>query len=120
MKIVSLKKRNEFHAAARFRRWRGQCLTLHAGKRATDSVETVGVGLTCSKKVGGAVVRNRAKRRLREVARVQLPKFGKCGWDYVLIGIPRETVEQGFSQLLRDMELALQHVHRGNRKYKRQ
>jgi len=45
----------------------------------------IGVGFTATKKIGNAVTRNRAKRRLREVARALLPELGRPGHDYVLI-----------------------------------
>src|SRR3546814_15478180 len=44
------------------------------------------VGFTVSKKVGGAVTRNRMKRRLRELARAALPDSGIAGAAHVLIG----------------------------------
>ena len=46
------------------------------------------VGFTSSKKVGNAVARNRAKRRLRALARAVLAAEGRAGWDYVLVGRP--------------------------------
>ena len=47
------------------------------------------VGVTASRKVGGAVERNRAKRLLREAARHLYPKFETRGWDIMLIARPR-------------------------------
>ncbi|MCL4159843.1 UNVERIFIED_CONTAM: hypothetical protein GTU68_017970, partial [Idotea baltica] len=76
-------------------------------RRPEGSVEGIRIGYTCSKKVGNAVARNRAKRRLREVARVVLPQNGKTGHDYVLIGRRNATADLPFSQLLCDMEKAL-------------
>ena len=69
------------------------------------------MGFTCSKKVGNAVARNRAKRRLREVARAVLPAEGREGWDYVLIGRPQVTATLPFEQLLADLSQALGRVH---------
>lgn len=63
--------------------------TLLAYERGDD--EACRVGFTCSKKVGNAVRRNAAKRRLREVAREVLGERGQDGWDYVLIGRPEIT-----------------------------
>ena len=51
--------------------------TLQARPRQGDEPEGMRVGFTCSKKVGNAVARNRAKRRLREVARAILPQDGR-------------------------------------------
>ena len=46
----------------------------------------VRVGFTVSRKVGNAVVRNRVRRRLREVARQIIPGQAQAGLDYVLVG----------------------------------
>jgi ribonuclease P protein component len=69
------------------------------------------VGFTCSKKVGNAVARNRAKRRLREAARAVLPVEGREGWDYVLVGRPEATATLPYPQLLSDLSGALARVH---------
>ena len=69
------------------------------------------MGFTCSKKVGNAVARNRAKRRLREIARHVLPEHGVPGWDYVLIGRPEITATRPFQVLLDDLRQALRKVH---------
>lgn len=69
------------------------------------------MGFTCSKKVGNAVARNRAKRRLREAARMILPAHGRPGWDYVLIGRANETAQRPFEELKRDLIYALKKIH---------
>ena len=51
-----------------------------------DSDPTKRIGFTVTKKIGGAVVRNRMKRRFRSLARAILPKLGVPGADHVLIG----------------------------------
>ena len=51
-----------------------------------DGDPTIGVGFTVTKKIGGAVVRNRMKRRFRALARAILPEHGVAGADHVLIG----------------------------------
>jgi ribonuclease P protein component len=68
------------------------------------------VGYTASRKVGIAVKRNRAKRRLREAARAVLPRLGQPFHDYVLVG-RTETVRRPYSLLLGDLETALKRVH---------
>lgn len=69
------------------------------------------IGFTCSRKVGNAVARNRAKRRLREIARLTLPDRGRSGWDYVLIGRRDVTAERDFQVLLADLRDALAAIH---------
>ena len=76
-----------------------------------DGDDAVQVGFTCSKKVGNAVTRNRAKRRLRAVAADVLPRCGRPGWDYVLIGKPDATVTRQISDLRRDLIFALNKLH---------
>jgi len=82
-----------------------RCLVTQA--RASEAAGTgVRVGFTATKKIGGAVVRNRAKRRLREAAGRLLPELGVAGCDYVFIarGV---TAECEWSDLLDDMRNAL-------------
>ena len=69
------------------------------------------VGYTCSKKVGNAVVRNRAKRRLRAAASEVLPECGRNDWDYVLIGKAGSTVARPFTDLVADLAKAVDKVH---------
>ncbi len=56
-------------------------MSLRAAPSALDEPR---IGIICGKRVGGAVVRNRAKRRLRAVARSLLPKLPP-GWDILLV-----------------------------------
>ena len=64
------------------------------------------LGLTVSKKVGNAVVRNRMKRRFRELARKILPEAGHEGADHVLIG-RQSGIERDFALLEAELEKAL-------------
>tara|TARA_R100000501_G_C2596310_1_gene94740 strand:- start:344 stop:610 length:267 start_codon:yes stop_codon:yes gene_type:complete len=75
------------------------------------SAATIRVGFTCSKKVGNAVARNRAKRRLREIARLTLPQTGRAGMDYVFVGRREATAALPFDQLLADLTRALDILH---------
>jgi len=86
---------------------------LQARKRAPSETDThlTRVGFTCSKKVGNAVARNRAKRRLREIARLTLPLEGRSGWDYVLIGRKTKTATIPFEELRASLSRALKRIH---------
>ncbi len=71
-----------------------------------DGDATMRVGFTVTKKIGGAVVRNRMKRRLRELARELLPAGGVAGADHVLIG-RAGGIERDFGLLHEEMAKAL-------------
>ncbi|MDA9208117.1 ribonuclease P protein component [Octadecabacter sp.] len=101
-----LKKRAEFIAASKARYQTGPGLTVQMRNRSDDD-PTIGVGFTCSKKVGNAVARNRAKRRLREIARLDLPALARPGHDYVLIGKRDVTATRSFEDLRADLAKAL-------------
>jgi ribonuclease P protein component len=67
------------------------------------------VGFTASKRVGGAIARNRAKRRLREAVARVMPGHAKPGHDYVVIA-RAATLHRKFDDLLQDLETALARV----------
>ncbi|MCA0042465.1 ribonuclease P protein component [Celeribacter litoreus] len=116
MTIETLAKRADFLRAARARRQGTGSFLLQGRKRAeTEDATGIRVGYTCSKKVGNAVARNHAKRRLREAARLVIPDLGKDGWDYVLIGKKTDTSGRPFDLLLKDLRYALRKVHGENR-----
>ena len=79
-----------------------------------DGDPAIRLGLTVSKKVGGAVVRNRMKRRLRALARELLPECGLGGTDLVLIGRP-SGIERDFALLREELVKALAKVSAARR-----
>ena len=104
-----LKRRQDFVAAARalYAAMPGMVVQMRA--RGDDAPARV--GFTATKKIGNAVVRNRVKRRLRELARLQLATVARPGHDYVLIG-RAPTFERAFPDLAKDLSSALKRLHR--------
>lgn len=107
--LQTLTKRLDFILASRG--LKHSCDTMIVQTKKND-LRTVRVGITCSKKVGNAVVRNRAKRRLRAIAREVLPTWGRVGFDYVLIGRHGSTISSEFKNLKNDFISALEALHR--------
>lgn len=89
-------------------------LILQAAPRPRAGI-AVGVGFTASRKIGNAVVRNRAKRRLRAAAAALLPEVGRPGTDYVLIA-RAGTAERAYRELLADLASALRRIERDRRR----
>ena len=84
---------------------RRKSLVVQARER-HDASDHVGIGYTTTRKIGNAVIRNKARRRLREASRLLLPHYATPGVDYVFIA-RLETATVGWQRLLDDMENAL-------------
>ena len=112
--LIRLKTRSDFLrvAAGRVRAVRAG-LVLQAAPQPGDGEAVLRVGFTASKRVGNAVARNRAKRRLRAAAASVLPLHGKPGTDYVLIA-RAGTGGRVYAELLADLEGALRQLARSN------
>jgi ribonuclease P protein component len=114
VRIEHLKRRSEFlHVAAGRRKWATPGLILQARQRDQASQPMPGpenlpcrVGFTASRRVGGAVERNRAKRRLRAVVDRVIRCEAAAGYDYVVIARP-EALDRPFEDLVSDMKTAL-------------
>ena len=112
MEITSLKKRADFLRLRSGKFTKRPAFLLQGAP--SDSLN-IRVGYTCSKKLGNAVARNRAKRRLREAVRLVIPNHGKVGWDYVFIGRNQTTAMRDFGKITREMEAALREIHGGGK-----
>ncbi|MCL2470012.1 MAG: ribonuclease P protein component [Alphaproteobacteria bacterium] len=100
-----LKKRRDFLKVAAFdRKWVTQGFVLQAAPGSSK-----GLGFTASKRVGHAVLRNRAKRRLRALAREVLVPHAKTGHHYVLIA-RASVLTCPYQDLRRDMLWALKRL----------
>ena len=104
--ITTIQKRADFLAANRGRKVHKPAFVLQARNR-QDHCADIRIGFTCSRKVGNAVARNRAKRRLQAAARTVLPSRALPGWDYVLIGRRDITATQPMEELQSDLAAAL-------------
>ena len=104
-RLITLRKRADFLAANAGRRAATPGFVLLVRDRA-DGDEAIRVGFTVTKKIGGAVVRNRMKRRLRALAREFLPSGGFAGADHVLIG-RSGGIERPFASLRDELSRAL-------------
>jgi ribonuclease P protein component len=110
--VERLKRRREFLAvAASGRRWVTPAFVLQVGPRAAGQGAEIGLGFTASRRVGSAVARNRARRRLAEAARKVLPGAGEPGYNYVLVARP-VVLTCPFDRLLSDLTTAFARVTR--------
>ncbi|MCK4938877.1 MAG: ribonuclease P protein component [Rhodospirillaceae bacterium] len=109
--LTRIKHRPEFlRVASSGKKWAAPGLVLQIRQNKKISSLAAGdvlrIGFTVSRKVGNAVARNRAKRRLRALTDEIMPIFAKPGFDYVLIG-RHSTIKRPFEMLKQDLKNAL-------------
>ena len=110
--VVRLERRAEFKAAAQGARWHASAFQLQATRRSSvPDAGRIGVGFTATKRLGGAVVRNRARRRLKEAIRSVLPNGALAGCNYVVIAKPA-ALTCAFAELKMELERGLVAVSR--------
>jgi ribonuclease P protein component len=110
--MEKLKRRGDFLAAAAGAKAPTAGFVLQERRRGDENAARV--GFTVSKKVGGAVERNRVRRRLREIVRLTAARNLRPGSDYVLVG--RSTaLEMPFSRLVEDFAGALARLDKARR-----
>jgi len=112
LRIARIRKRADFLAAARHLRRVAGAITLELAPTPQKArlPETLRLGFTASKKIGNAVARNRAKRRLRAAAYALLPLSGRDGHDYVLVA-RQGILVRDFAALKNDIAEAARAAH---------
>jgi len=103
--IERLKKRADFLACAQAPSCAKGAVVVQARPR-SDGQPLIRTGFTATKRIGGAVERNRAKRRMREAARLLVPLHGLPGCDYVFIA-RGGVISRAWPRLLDDVKSAL-------------
>ncbi len=111
IRLETLRHRPDFVKAAAARRQGTGSFLLQARAR-DDGQAFARIGYTASKKIGNAVARNRAKRRMRAAVQQVLVRLARPGWDYVLVARPLATIARPFPDLLADLRTAVLSVHR--------
>ncbi len=84
---------------------------LMLARQNPENGDSARLGLTVTKKLGGAVVRNRIRRRLRAAAREVFPENAAPGTDYVLVA-RTAAYDRKYADLLDDMKRALLRLSR--------
>ena len=109
-----LKKRAEFLRVRDGRVWRSRSLVLQARRRPDGtklSSEMTRFGFTATKRLGNAVTRNRARRRLRETVRLVAHTHARHGYDYVVIA-RHGALTQPFEHIQKELRSALEGIHK--------
>ena len=103
--LERIRRRPDFLLAAKARSCARGAVVVQQRHR-EDGEPLIRLGFTATRKIGGAVVRNRAKRRLREAARALVPMHGLPGCDYVFVA-RGGTTARPWAALLDDVKSAL-------------
>lgn len=109
MQIDTIKERASFVRLNGMGKFVVSSFILQMGENPKLSSNQLRIGYTVTKKMGGAVVRNRIKRRLREAVRAKLIEYGKGGHDYVLIARHKARTCD-FIELEREMQFAFSRI----------
>ena len=121
MSYATLKKRSEFVRVAQVKNiTRTSTVWVQCFSNKNDEIKNVRVGFTASRKTGNAVCRNRGKRRMRDLARYELPQvlseFPNFSGDFVMIAIPA-TVSSEYTDIVKDFKDAVRNCLRRVKTY---
>ena len=114
MDIQTIKKRRDFQKGNNAPYAAMKSVVVQSYMRTDEVVETdesVMMGITCSKKVGNAVTRNRAKRRLKEAGKIVLKEIGLKKTNYIFIARKDQTIKVKFTNLCNDIENAIKWIY---------
>ncbi len=110
MRISTLKKRSEFQRVRGGGRYSGQALVLEGKARVGETGDGARFGFTITKKIGGAVVRNRIRRRFRAAIAELEPKLANPRFDYVIVArTPAHDLP--FTRLCEELSAAIRRVN---------
>ena len=105
--LGKITKRSDYVKASKGQYIKTSALFLQKVKR--DDKKSPRYGVTDSKKIGIAVERNRAKRRIRHAIKEVLPKYGKNGYDYVVVATIK-TNKVSWKTVINDLEKAFKEI----------
>ena len=113
MKIQTIKKRKDFLKGNASAYVAMNSVIIQSYNRSDDTSDEpyIKLGITCSKKIGNAVLRNKAKRRLREAGKIVLEKIGKSNRNYILIARKDITIKIRFCDLCNDIEGGIKKIY---------
>ena len=112
IRVERLTRRADFLRARGGRSWASPCLVLQARRTHDAGTEAARFGFTATKRLGSAVRRNRARRRLKEAVRLTAAEHARPGFDYVVIA-RQGTLTHTFSDIVKELQTALRRVHDG-------